>query len=109
MRIFFTGAGLGVWTLLIYGIYWLSDGIIGLGASSTGSLVETGRQIAGDKAGRYLDTLNVENAAQKGLTLLQDILGPLLAILWLLGAGIIFAIPWLAACLVRYFRAHTSK
>ncbi len=109
MKIFFTAIGLGAWTLLICSMYLLSEGIIDWGTSSTGSIVETGRQIVGDEASRYLDTLNVENIAQKGLGIMQGMLVPLLVILWLIGAVIIVAIPWLVVRIAGIFRAKTMR
>ncbi|MBA8879125.1 hypothetical protein [Phyllobacterium myrsinacearum] len=109
MRLFFTAGGLGVWTLLVYAIYWVSDGAIGLGVANTGSIVETGRQVAGNEAGRYLENMNVDEFTQKGLSLLQGIIGPLFAIVWMIGAALLVSIPWLVSRFAGFFNAQRSK
>ncbi|MES2665314.1 MAG: hypothetical protein V4712_04390 [Pseudomonadota bacterium] len=91
-------AGLVIWSLIAWAAYLAVGPILTWVASSAGLLVDTGKSIAslteaGKVAGNVLDGLNVTGLAGQAIVLMQAVAGPVIVVVWALGALALLAAP----------------
>lgn len=91
-------AGLVIWSLIAWAAYLAVGPILTWVASSAGLLVDTGKSIAslteaGKVAGNVLDGLDVTGLAGQAIVLMQAVAGPVIVVVWALGALALLAAP----------------
>lgn len=98
-----------VWTLLAWGGYSLVDGVLAWTSSNAGALVQTGKDAAA-ATGIGSEVVGVVGSAEtSGLlggffALVGAVLKPLVVVVWMVGAVLIMAAPWLVSLIKRKFR-----
>jgi hypothetical protein len=98
-----------LWTLLAWGGYSLVDVVLAWTSTNVGAIVQTGKDAAA-ATGIGTDVVGVVDSAQTsgilgGLVgIVGAVLRPLIVVVWLGGAVIIMAAPWLVSLLRRKFR-----
>ncbi len=92
--------GLAVWTLLMWFAYSISDAVIVWISGNGAVLAETGKSLIGSEVTALLDTTKLDQIAGSGIELLQSLLAPALAIIWVIGAVAILFIRSILARII---------
>lgn len=97
-----------LWTLFAWGGYSLVDSILAWTSSNVGAIVQTGKDAAA-ATGIGTEVVGVVDSAQTTgflgslVNLVGVVLRPLIVVVWLGGAVLIMAAPWLVSLLRRKF------
>lgn len=99
--------GLVVWTGLAWVAYQMVDPVLTWIAANAGLLTQTGNAAAtaagGEAAGALLGQIDVSTFFGQILSLLAALAKPLIALVWLLGAGALLVAPLVVPRLGRRF------
>lgn len=98
-----------VWTLFAWGGYSLVDTVLAWTSANAGALVQTGKDAAaatgiGTEVVGVVDTARTSGILGGLVGLVGAVLKPLIVVVWLGGAVIIMAAPWLVSLVRRKFR-----
>lgn len=96
--------GLLVWTGLAWLGYLAADGLLAWLAASSGTLLQTGRDVGtafgAKEVGVAIDSLGAEGWIGSLISLVQTLLAPLIVIVWLIGAVALVILPRIVGRLV---------
>ncbi|MBT1155114.1 hypothetical protein J1C56_05875 [Aminobacter anthyllidis] len=98
-----------LWTLLAWLGYSLVDVVLAWTSSNVGTIVQTGKDAAtatgiGTEVVGVVDSAETSGMLGGFLALVGAVLRPLIVVVWLGGAVLIMAAPWLVSLIRRKFR-----